>query len=355
MAPPAQQQCTAPGCTYNTAEGIPTWELILRALEVHQKTTHPFNVGAGGNTVKVDKKTRPAITPQMTEENWRFFNNEWGRYKRQTGISGTQLLDELWECMTEELRQLTFAEGGSDSLQTEDAMIAKIKKLAVISLHPSVHVVTLHDLKQQSDENVQTFAARVKGVAASCGLQKTCTAAACNEVVSFTEETCYHVVLAGLHDLTMKERALTQAMMNTITDLPTLVTWCTADEGGRLGTPNGGTIARLRQTNYRKLQNQQQSGKCDYCGGQKHGDGSRLARSKDCKAFGKTCTKCSKQDHFSSVCRYKKQHNAKQVAAAEEASPEYPLQEHPDNAVHGAMQFSDGTGPLQFYGIEQPL
>ena len=119
MAPPAQQQCSAPDCTYYTAEGIPTWELLLRALEIHQKSTHPspLNVGAGGNTVKVDKKTRPAITPQMTEENWRFFNNEWERYMRQTKINGTQLLDELWECMT-------FAEGGSDSLQTEAAMIA---------------------------------------------------------------------------------------------------------------------------------------------------------------------------------------------------------------------------------------
>jgi hypothetical protein len=127
---------------FTTAENIPSWELVLKALEIHQKTAHPANTAAGGgNTAKVDKKIRPSISPQMSEENWRFFSNEWERYKRQTGVSGTQLLDELWSCMTEELRQLAFAEGGSDSLQTEADMTTRIKKLAVVALHPSVHVV----------------------------------------------------------------------------------------------------------------------------------------------------------------------------------------------------------------------
>ena len=343
MPAPPQQPCSAPQCGFSTAENIPSWELVLKALEIHQKTAHPANTAAGGgNTAKVDKKIRPSISPQMSEENWRFFSNEWERYKRQTGVSGTQLLDELWSCMTEELRQLAFAEGGSDSLQTEADMTTRIKKLAVVALHPSVHVVTLHELKQQSDENVQSFAARVKGVAASCGLQKVCTSHTCQEVVSFTEETCYHVVLAGLADISMKERALTQSMMNTITDLSSLVTWCTADEGGRLGTPHTGTVGRVKQSAYRKQQHQQHTDKCGYCGGQQHGDGSRQVRSKECRAFGKTCTKCSKPDHFASVCRFKKQ-PPKQVAAIEE---ERSSQESADAGVQGA---------LRFFGLKQSL
>ena len=77
----------------------------------------------------------------MSEESWRFFLDEWSRYKRQTGISGQELLDELWTCMAEELRQIAFAEGGTTNLTTEEAMTIKIKTLAVISLHSSVHVV----------------------------------------------------------------------------------------------------------------------------------------------------------------------------------------------------------------------
>ena len=44
-------------------------------------------------------------------------------------------------------------------------MAAHIKKLAVVTLHPSVHVISLHELRQQSNENVQTFVAKVRGVA----------------------------------------------------------------------------------------------------------------------------------------------------------------------------------------------
>ena len=92
--------------------------------------------------------------------------------------------------MTEGLRQLAFAEGGSVDHKTEEDMLSRIKRLSVVTLHPSVHVhiVSLHELRQQSDENTQTFAARVKGIAASCSLTKTCLS--CQETVSFCEETC---------------------------------------------------------------------------------------------------------------------------------------------------------------------
>ena len=195
MAPPPQQTCTA--------ENIPTWDLVHKQLEIHQKSRHPEPVQqqqqqrvGGGHHANVDKKVRPTISPQMTEESWRFLLDEWSRYKRQTGIQDQVLLDELWSCMSEDLRQLAFAEGGSAQLLTEGAMLARIKKLAVVTLHPSVHVVALHELRQQSDENVQTFAARARGIAASCGLIKECE---CTKVVSFSEETCYHVVLSGIH------------------------------------------------------------------------------------------------------------------------------------------------------------
>ena len=299
MAPPPQQPCTAPGCDYVTPENIPSWELVIKQQEIHLKSKHPEpaqqNV-SGGGVGKLDKKVRPSITPQMTEEGWRFLLDEWSRYKRQTGVTGQQLLDKLWSCMTEELRQLAFAEGGSVELKTETDMLARIKKLSVVTLHPSVHIVSLHELRQQSDENTQTFAARVKGIAGSCSLTKQCPG--CQETVSFCEETCYHKVLSGLSDQSMKERALTQAMMGSIKDLESLVKWCTADEAGRLANP-GMSVGRLKQSTLK----QGKLKKCRNFGGPVHGDGGREAREKACKAFGKTCSKCNKKDHFSSVCK----------------------------------------------------
>lgn len=307
MAPPARQPCSVEGCQYQTPEGIPNWDILTQQLEIHQKSVHPAPpapVGGGGggggggtSSSKTTKKHRPSISNQMSEETWRFFLDEWARYKRQTGIAGQELLDELWNCMTDELRQLAFAEGGNTNLTTEDQMTDKIKRLAVITLHTSVHVVNLHELRQQSDQNVHTFAAQVRGIATNCGLQKKC--GNCQEVVNYTEETAYHVVMAGLCDQGMKEKALTQAMMETITDLNSLVKWCTAEESGRLGNP-ANNLAGIRQSAYKKSLKIRP---CNNCGLKRHGDGGQQAREKECKAFNKTCTKCGKKHHFANVCR----------------------------------------------------
>ena len=231
--------------------------------------------------------------------------------------------------MTDELRQLAFSEGGTSSLNTEDSMTKRIKSLAVITLHSSVHTVNLHELRQQSDENVHAFAARVRGISASCNLQKKCNS--CQEVVTYCEETCFHVVLAGICDQDMKERALTQAMMETITDLNSLVKWCTADESGRLGIPNQSSIGALRQSNYKK---QLKIKTCLNCGQKKHGDGGPQAREKDCKAWGKVCTKCSRRNHFASVCK-----STKPVGS--------------NNAISEDPEDPSSNGALHFLGLHQ--
>ena len=328
MAPPPSQQCSVPGCLYSTPENIPTWEMLTTHLNTHAQSVHQPPPAGNANTPssKTAKKNRPSITNQMSEETWRFFLDEWGRYKRQTVIKDQELLDELWSCMTDELRQLAFAEGGTSSLATEEAMTARIKSLAVVTLHSSVHVVNLHELRQQSDENVHAFAARVRGIAASCNLQKKCNG--CQAVVTFSEETCFHVVMAGICDQEMKEKALTQAMMETITDLNSLVKWCTADESGRLGVTGQSSIAPLRQSLYKK---QLKTKTCHNCGQKRHGDGTPQAREKNCKAFGKTCSKCGKNNHFSSVCKSTSPAGSNNAISTEETATEADS--------HGALHF----------------
>ena len=86
---------------------------------------------------------------------------------------------------------------------------------------------------QNQDEPTKAFSARVRAVAINCELTKPCPSSTCSETVSYIEETCYHVVMAGLADADMKDRALTQAMLGAITDLPTLVNFATAEESAR--------------------------------------------------------------------------------------------------------------------------
>lgn len=41
MAPPESMRCSAPDCDYRTDLGIPTWELVITALQLHVQTAHP--------------------------------------------------------------------------------------------------------------------------------------------------------------------------------------------------------------------------------------------------------------------------------------------------------------------------
>ena len=46
--------------------------------------------------------------------------SEWSRYTRQTGIADRVLLDDLWNTVDTELRQLAFSEVSEEQLTTED-------------------------------------------------------------------------------------------------------------------------------------------------------------------------------------------------------------------------------------------
>ena len=82
-------------------------------------------------TTKVDKRPRPVIHEEMSEHDWRFFLSEWQDYTRATGVTGQYLLDELWSCMSADLRRLAFNQGSKEDLDTETKMMERIKGLAV--------------------------------------------------------------------------------------------------------------------------------------------------------------------------------------------------------------------------------
>ena len=67
--------------------------------------------------------------------------------------------------------------------------------------------------------------------------QKTCTRASCSELVSFEEETCFHVVLTGLVNDDLKEKAITQATPGVVTNLNSLVNFATVEEASRHRNP----------------------------------------------------------------------------------------------------------------------
>jgi len=311
MAPPAPINCYAPNCDYVTAAECTTIAQALQFMSLHVQAAHPAPVAAAPGprpTTKVEHWTRPEISMDTSERDWRFFLAEWEDYKRATAVTGTAVLDELWSCMASDLKKLAFDQGGKVALLTEQLMLARIKSLAVTVLHSAVHTVHLHDSKQLAEESTKAFAARVRGTAASCELTKICPTADCNTNVSFMEETVYNVTLAVLRDREMQERCLAAAYMKTVTNIQELIQFCSAEESSKKSSSD--TVGALRTSTYRQVkkekakQNQGNTAqtskpRCTGCGGPEH----PVSRRKQCKAWGQTCSACGTDNHFAAACR----------------------------------------------------
>ena len=127
------------------------------------------------------------------------------------------------------LRTLMQAESTA-ALTTEDLLLAKIKSLAVITLHSAVHLVELRNVPQGQNEPIRKFVARARNNATSCNLSKKC--GGCDTDVSFLDETVFGVVLAGLRDSNIQQKILSLAAMKTIQKLEDLITYVAAEESG---------------------------------------------------------------------------------------------------------------------------
>ena len=87
-------------------------------------------------------------------------------------------------------------------------------------------------------------------------------------------------------------------MVGTVKDLPSLIEYVAAEESARQKSPPQ-NIAALSKRN---SSNGHSDRKCSGCGSSQHGPYNRN-RSKQCKAYGKTCAKCGKNNHFTTICK----------------------------------------------------
>ena len=70
-----------------------------------------------------------------------------------------------------DLERLAFHDNLQASTATE--LLEEIKNLVVTVLHPSVHIVALHEMKQGETETTKMFSVPVKEFANNCNLKTT--------------------------------------------------------------------------------------------------------------------------------------------------------------------------------------
>ena len=165
---------------------------MLTILQLHVQLNHqaaaPAAAPAGPAAPRLERLPRPVFSLNMSEAAWQFKVIEWNSYIGQTLTSPDSQLLQLRAACDEELRQRVYDTGDYGGLNTVDALLARMKELAVIKIHKSVHLMNLYQMVQDSDEAIRAFVARVTGTADMCGMTLTCPRAGCHTKVSYRDE-----------------------------------------------------------------------------------------------------------------------------------------------------------------------
>ena len=152
MAPPPPKSCYITGCIFTTTTGIPTYEMLMRDLEMHLRCVHPELQPAQPGAVhtagpKPDRLPRPTIGEGVTEADWMHFNDKWSRYKRSTlaCASPQHISDQLWACCEPDLETSVYNTGiNSDS--DEPTLLAAMRKFDFHAQNTMVNVVKFLDM-----------------------------------------------------------------------------------------------------------------------------------------------------------------------------------------------------------------
>ena len=315
-------KCPFPECTYETEEVTDALAAVL--LSVHSSGVHvtpgTVNTINPNSNTKLERVRRPTISAAGSSEDWSYFLTRWGDYVAATNVTGKEKVIQLLECCDEQLRKdLTRNAGGSLTDKTADEVMAAIKKLAVREENAMVARVQLHNMRQDRDETIRSFGARLRGQAGVCKFLVTCPG--CNIEVNYTENVLRDVLTRGLADSEIQLDLLGER--NQDMSLEEVFQFIEAKEAGKrsAGRLSQSHSTDAAQSQYRRAKNdevkQRKDGDanelCSYCNKRGHGKSAPTRiRRHDCPAYGTICDKCGRQNHFASVCRSRGKSNRPQ-------------------------------------------
>ena len=349
--------CPIPSCDYVTED---LDAVIVAALLNAHTLTHTQD-RAQQTKAKVERVKRPTISTGGTSEEWSYFLTRWQQYVNATGVTGFDKNIQLLECCDEQLRKdLTRSAGGNLINKTEQTILEQIKTLAVRPEKVMVARATLHSMKQDRDEPVRAFGARLLGQASICKFTIKCTADGCNTEINYSEEIVRDVLTRGIADSDIQLDLLGDKQQDMT--LEQVFQFIEAKESGKLSaskiheTSDTAAAARSqyqkakkqspRKTNAQNFFNKSQISQspvnaekdiCSYCGKTGHGSHAPTKERRQlCSAFNHKCKFCSKDHHFESVCRSK-------------------LKSQSSNAIFNPSTSASNTEPEILHGVTDDL
>ena len=142
--------------------------------------------------------------------------------------------------------------GGTTNQLTEDQLVEEIKRLAVAKVNIAVHVKEFLEMRQDTEEPVRQFKARLPGKSLSCdfrvAVEVTCEG--CQETktvrASYVDEMVKYKIVTGLDDLDIMQDVLAADKKR----LDEVVTFIEGKESGKKGQKylaGGAAVSKVSQ------------------------------------------------------------------------------------------------------------
>ena len=193
-------------------------------------------------------------------------------------------------------------QAAANQKKTEAYVLHSIQMLAVREENIMVARVTLHNLREDRDETIRSFGARLRGQANICKFSIKCPG--CDIYVNFTDESMRDVLAMGIADPDIQMNLLSDKREDM--PLEEVFQFVEAQEAGKRSASRLlDSHAVEAASSYMKNKNNR-SDTCGYCGKTGHGRSApaRIRRN-ECPAYGNICELCNINHHLANMCRSK--------------------------------------------------
>lgn len=309
-------KCPIVGCEFETAEAE-DGAIIAALLNLHASSHAASTHAATTQATRAEKLKRPTISSAGSSEEWVYFETRWDEYRRGTKLTDGDVVVQLLECCSDELRKdLIRAAGGSLSSKSEQDVLTAIKMLAVRRENTMVARAALHNMRHDRDEAIRSFGARIKGQAVICNYVTQCPSCAAD--INYTDAILRDVLSRGIADQEIQLDVLGD--QNQDMTLEEVLKFVETKESGKrsasrlLNSQGAGSVSSTyRRGKQQDVRNRMTDlGLCGYCGEKGHGRSAPFRiRKTECPAYNHTCQYCKLQHHLEKACHNKERSKAK--------------------------------------------
>ena len=191
----------------------------------------------------------------MSQSEWSFNEAQWSAYISQSIVREKVKVQQLQAACDQDLLRRVYDTGGLDTLNTEELLMAQLKKLALRVVHKTLHMQNMWSMSQSPEEPIRAFCSRLAGTAELSDYTMTYSLSTCTQKNSYRDRMVMQALLKGMHDSDIRTRVLSRTQNDKLKDLTAIVDYIAAEEASSASfatLSNPHTIAVNRST-YNKL------------------------------------------------------------------------------------------------------